>query len=99
MNGSSRLEEIKKEIQAQRQYRPCTPEEAQQQEDIRWALRDDKVRAEYRGQIVVPYKRQIIAHGKDFAEVQQQLDQLMPGVDLPLVSIVEPLMAVPPSLY
>ena len=89
--------ERKKDLRAQLAIRPLTPEEQQAADDETWALQDAGVQATYRGQFVVPFARQIVAHGFD---PEQVLDEAVRATgrrveDLPLLGIDEPLREIP----
>ncbi len=71
-----------------------TPEECRQFDDMRWAQEDAEVVAKYKGQFVVPYMRQIVAHGYDVEAVlaraarktRRRIEELpVIGIDDPLV--------------
>jgi hypothetical protein len=68
-------------------------EVGQATEDEAWASHDADVQISYRGQFVVPFRRRIIAHGADAAQVLKEAAQLTGCKieDLPLVGIDNPL--------
>jgi hypothetical protein len=59
-----------------------------------WARQDPDVLAQYAGELVVPYKPKIVAHGKDAARVLAEAAQITgrPAGELPLMGVVEPLL-------
>jgi hypothetical protein len=59
------LEQRKEALRERRSTRPFGPEESRRQDDARWALESPEVLARYRGQFVVPYRREVVAHGTD----------------------------------
>src|SRR5207253_323747 len=63
------LEQRRQALRAQFAVRPLAAEELQRQEDVHWARQDAEVLTRYRGELVVPYPRQIAAHGTDAAAV------------------------------
>src|SRR5207244_12852639 len=69
--------------------RPNTAQERRQYEDMCWVLEDPEIRAKYQGEFVVPFKRVIVAHGKDMRAVRAEA-ALKTGEDpalLPLIPI------------
>jgi hypothetical protein len=76
---------------------PLEPKEFQRLEDARWARQDPDVLGKYVGEFVVPYRRKIVAHGKDAAVVLAQAAQVTgrPIEDLPLVGVIDPLLDMP----
>ena len=95
---SSFLEEERKAVQAQFRVRPLTVDERRAGEDLDWALHDPNVQSLYQGELVVPYERQIVAHGHNTREVLSQAARVTGRrvEDLPLVSIVNPLAEINP---
>ncbi|MBI3461760.1 MAG: hypothetical protein HY000_01685 [Planctomycetes bacterium] len=74
-----------------------TAEERAECEDCRWAERDPEILAKYVGQFVVPYRRQIVAHGFDIELVLQEAVRVTgkkPN-ELPICAIDDPLMDIP----
>jgi hypothetical protein len=86
-----------KDVRAQLAVRSLTPEEQQAAEDETWALQDAEVQTTYRGQFVVPFARQVVAHGLDPEQVLEEAAQATGRrVDeLPLVGIDDPLRDIP----
>lgn len=73
---------------------PLTAEEVQECEDCRWVTHDPDIQAKYVGQFVVPYRRQIVAHGVDIELVLQEAARVTgkkPN-ELPISAIDDPLM-------
>ena len=91
------LEKRKQTLRAQLTQRPLQPEELRRQEDIRWARQDPTVLAHHCGEFVVPYQRQVVAHGTDAAVVLAQAAQITgrPAEELPLVGVIDPLLDMP----
>jgi hypothetical protein len=91
------LEQRKQLLRAQFAVTPLRPEELQCQEDMHWARQDPEVLARYCGEFVVPYQRQIVAHGKDLAVVLAEAARITgrPPEALPLVGILDPLLDMP----
>jgi hypothetical protein len=91
------LEQRKQALRAQFAVRPLRPEEFERQEDVRWARQDPEVLAQHRGEFVVPYQRQIVAHGADAAAVLAEAAQITGRAveELPLVGIIDPLLDMP----
>jgi len=91
------LEQRKQALRAQFAVRPLRPEEFQRQEDVRWARQDLEVLARHCGEFVVPYRRQIVAHGADATAVLAEAAQITGRApeDLPLVSVIDPLLDMP----
>lgn len=76
---------------------PLTDEERQQSEDCRWVLHDPEIQAKYIGEFVVPYHRQIIAHGTDIEAVLAEAARItgLKEEELPVCGIDDPLMDIP----
>ena len=72
---------------------PLTEEERQQEEDCRWVLHDQEIQAKYMGEFVVPYRRQIIAHGTDIEAVLAEAARItgLKPEELPVCGIDDPL--------
>ena len=96
-NLTAYLEQKKRALRAQFTTRPLSSEECQRHEDIHWAQQDPEVQARYRGQFIVPYQRQIVAHGSDVATVLAEAARVSGRSveELPLVGIVDPLADMP----
>ena len=79
------------------EVRPITPEERQQAEDARWATHDLEVLDKYMGQFVVPYRRQIVAHGYDVEAVLEEASRVtgLRPEELPICGIDDPLQDLP----
>ena len=95
---ASSLEKTKQALKRTRiSMLPLEPKEIQQLEDARWARQDPDVLVQYLGEFVVPYHREIVAHGKDAAVVLAEAAQITgrPAEDLPLVGVVDPLLDMP----
>ena len=75
------------------EVRPLTPDERQQTEDAQWATRDPQVLAMYVGEFVVPYRRQIVAHGHDIEAVLEEAARVtgLRPEELPVCGIDDPL--------
>lgn len=58
--------------ESKRGVHPLTEEERQRWADIRWAENAPEVRAKHLGEFIVPYQRQIVAHGHDPVAVLQE---------------------------
>jgi hypothetical protein len=95
--AASDLERRKQALRAGRSTRPLGAEESRRQEDARWALEAPEVLALYRGEFVVPYRREVVAHGTDAAVVLAEAARMTGrGIeDLPLVGVIDPLLDVP----
>jgi hypothetical protein len=91
------LEQRKQALRAQFAVRPLAPAESQRQEDIRWAQHDPEVQARYRGEFIVPYRGQVVAHGTDAAIVLAEAAQRTGrrAEELPLVGVTDPLLDIP----
>ena len=91
------LEQRKQALRAQFAVRPLPPAESQRQEDVRWAQHDPEVQARHRGEFVVPYRRQVVAHGTDAAVVLAQAARRTgrKAEELPLVGVIDPLWDMP----
>ena len=96
-NPSSHLERKKRELRAQFTMRPLLPDECRRHEDVHWVETNPDVQVRYRGEFVVPYQRQIVAHGVDAALVLATAAQVTGRTveELPLVGIVDPLEDMP----
>ena len=78
---------------------PLTADERQQIEDVRWCRHNPEVLDNYRGQFVVPFRREIVAHGLDIEAVladAARVTGLRPD-DLPVCGIDDPLLDLPSS--
>ena len=76
---------------------PITSDQCQRHEDARWARHAPDVIVKYRGQFVVPYLRQIVAHGHVVQEVLDQAARVTgrrPD-ELPICHIDDPLQELP----
>ena len=76
---------------------PITSDQSRRHEDARWARHATEVVVKFRGQFVVPYLRQIVAHGH---VVQAVLDEAARVTgrkpeDLPICHIDDPLHELP----
>ena len=91
------LEQRRQALRAQFAVHPLPPEEVQRQEDVRWARQDPDVLARHRGEFVVPYQRQIVAHGTIAADVLAEAARNTGRLaeELPLVGVVDPLLDLP----
>ena len=76
---------------------PLTDEERQQEEDCLWATHDPEILADYVGQFVVPYRRQVVAHGFDIELVLQEAARVTGKrpQELPVCGIDDPLVDIP----
>ena len=72
---------------------PLTEEERREAEDARWVLHDPEIQAKYIGEFVVPYHRQIIAHGTDIEAVLAEAARItgLKPEDLPVCGVDDPL--------
>jgi hypothetical protein len=95
--GAADLEQRKQALRAQFSTRPLRAEEVQRQEDARWARQDPEVLAQYLGEFVVPYQREIVAHGMDAAAVLAEAARTTgrQAEELPLVGVIDPLLDIP----
>ena len=76
---------------------PITSYQCQRHEDARWARHAPEVIVKYRGQFVVPYLRQIVAHGHVVQEVLDEAARVTgrrPD-ELPICHIDDPLQELP----
>src|SRR5262249_53702221 len=73
---------------------PLSDEERQIDEDIRWAQQDAAVQATYRGEFVVPYCGQIVAHGREGSAVLAEAARVTgrTAEELPLIGVIDPLL-------
>lgn len=76
--------------------RPLTAEQRQRLADAAWAEEDSQVLASYPGEFVVPYRRRIVAHGRDVqavlneatAKTGRKIEELVVvGIDAPLSDV------------
>ena len=76
---------------------PLTPEERQQIEDAQWCRHDPVVLDKYVGQFVVPFRRQIVAHGLDVESVLAEASRVtgLRPETLPICGIDDPLQDLP----
>jgi hypothetical protein len=91
------LEQRKQARRAQYAVRTLQPEELECHNDVRWASEGPEVLARYCGEFVVPYHRQVVAHGTDAAAVLAEAARITgrPVEELALVGITDPLLDVP----
>jgi hypothetical protein len=91
------LEQRKAALRAQRSTRPLSAEESLRQEDARWAMEAPEVLARYVGEFVVPYRREVVAHGTDAAAVLAEAARVTGrrAEELPLVGVIDPLLDPP----
>jgi hypothetical protein len=91
------LEQRTQALRAQLALSPLQPEEILHQEDVRWARRSPEVLARHRGEFVVPYRRQIVAHGMVAADVLAEAARITgrQAEELPLVGVIDPLLDMP----
>jgi hypothetical protein len=91
------LERRKQALRARRSTRSLGAEESRRQDDARWALEAPEVLALYRGEFVVPYRREIVAHGTHAAVVLAEAAWITGRQveELPLVGVIDPLLDVP----
>jgi hypothetical protein len=77
--------------------RPMTPVERQMHQDSTWAMEHyQELDRQYRGQFVVVWKQQVLAHGLDATELFQQATSAgYPRYELVLVAIPDPFVDVP----
>ena len=97
VSAATDLERRKQALRAERSTRPLGAEESRRQEDARWALEDPEVQARHRGEFVVPYRREVVAHGTDAAVVLAEAARSTGRrvEELPLVGVIDPLLDVP----
>ena len=55
---------------------PMTPEELQRALDVQWAWRDRDLQEQYPDQFVAVYRRQVVAHGDDYAKVLEEAERV-----------------------
>jgi hypothetical protein len=91
------LDQRKGALRAQRATRPLDAEECRRQDDACWALEAPEVLALYLGEFVVPYRREIVAHGTDAAVVLAEAARITGRrvEELPLVGVIDPLLDIP----
>jgi hypothetical protein len=91
------LERRKRALRERRSTRPLSAEESRRHDDTRWALEAPEVLALYPGEFVVPYRREVVAHGTDAVAVLTEAARITGrGVEeLPLVGVIDPLADVP----
>ena len=91
------LERRKDALRARRCTRPLSAEESLRQDDVRWAMEAPEVMARYVGEVVVPYRREVVAHGTDAAAVLAEAVRITGrrAEELPLVGMMDPLLDVP----
>lgn len=91
------LERTKEALRARRSTRPLSAEESLRQDDARWAMEAPEVLARYSGEFVVPYRREVVAHGTDAAAVLAEAARVTGrrAEELPLVGVIDPLLDVP----
>jgi hypothetical protein len=78
------------------QVRPLTAEQRLQLEDMHWARHDPDVQNKYIGQFVVPFQRQIVAHGTNLVTVLEEAARLTgrKPEELPVCGIDDPLQEI-----
>ena len=98
-SSATDLERRKEALRVQRCTRQLSVEEALRQDDARWARDAPEVLARYVGEFVVPYRREVVAHGTEAAVVLAEAARVTGRrvEDLPLVGVVDPLLDVPPG--
>jgi hypothetical protein len=91
------LERRKQALRAQRSTRPLSAEESLRQDDARWAMEAPAVLARYVGEFVVPYRREVVAHGTDAAAVLAEAARVTGrrAEELALVGVTDPLLDIP----
>ena len=91
------LERRKEALRAQRTTRPLSAEESLRHDDARWAMEAPEVLARYVGEFVVPYRREVVAHGTDAAVVLADAARVTGrrAEELPLVGVIGPLLDIP----
>jgi hypothetical protein len=97
LSTAADLERRKQALRAGRSTRPLGAEESPRQEDARWALEAPEVLARYRGEFVVPYRREVVAHGTDAVAVLAEAARITGRQveELPLVGVIDPLLDMP----
>jgi hypothetical protein len=91
------LERTKDALRARRSTRALSAEESLRQDDARWAMEAPEVLARYVGEFVVPYRREVVAHGTDAAAVLAEAARITGRrpEELALVGVIDPLLDVP----
>lgn len=76
---------------------PITSDQCLRHEDARWARHDREVLVKFRGQFVVPYLRQIVAHGHVVQDVLDEAARVTgrKPEQLPICHIDDPLHELP----
>jgi hypothetical protein len=77
--------------------RPMTSLERQMHEDSAWAMDHyQELDRQYRGQFVVVWKKQVVAHGQDLAELfKHAVGTGCPREELVLVAVPDPFFDLP----
>jgi hypothetical protein len=93
------LERSREALRARRSTRALSAEESLRQDDARWAIEAPEVLARYVGEFVVPYRRQVAAHGTDAVAVLAEASRVTGrrAEELALVGVIDPLLDVPPG--
>jgi hypothetical protein len=98
LNGpATDLERTKEALRAQRCTRALSAEESLRQDDARWAMEAPEVQTRYVGEFVVPYRREVVAHGTAAAAVLAEAARVTGrrAEELALVGVIDPLLDVP----
>ncbi len=91
------LERTREALRARRSTRALSAEESLRQDDARWAREAPEVLARHVGEFVVPYRREVVAHGNDAAAVLAEAARVTGrrADELALVGVIDPLLDVP----
>jgi hypothetical protein len=86
-------EPTQSDLEARYAVLPLTEKQVQQFEDMAWAREDPDVQREHRGEFVVPYRRQIVASGKDPSRVLADAARIIgcPPADVVMVNMIDPM--------
>jgi hypothetical protein len=78
------------------QIRPMTEQERQMHEDLHWAMTNSELESRYRGQLVVVWHKQVIAHGTDEeALLQEAASPARPRAELVVIEFPDPFVDLP----
>ena len=80
--------------------KPCANLHQQQYEDLRWARRNEQLRRQYEGELIVVHKKQVIAHGHDETQlIEEAADDEHPRSELVVVEILPADFEVPREMH
>lgn len=91
------LDERRRAARTKFAVRPLTQHELLVSADIVWAQQDPEIQLTHKGEFVVPYRGQIVAHGQVAAQVLEEAARKT-GIrteELPLVGIIDPVADIP----